>query len=179
MLDDIESILITRERIQERVEELGAEISRDFSGKNPLLVGVLKGSFVFLSDLIRQISIPCEIDFMAVSSYGNKSQTTGAVQIHMDLGQDIENRHVIVVEDILDSGLTLNYLVNYLGGRNPASITLVTLLDKPTRRQTSVTAHYVGFEVSDAFVVGFGLDYAQKYRNLPFIGVLKPDIYSD
>ena len=179
MLDDIESILLTEEQIRERVGEMGREISRDFAGRVPLLVGVLKGSVIFMSDLIRQITLPCEIDFMAVSSYGNKSQTTGAVQIFMDLGQDIENRHVIVVEDILDSGLTLNYLVNYLGGRNPASISLATLLDKPARRQMPVNVQYVGFEIPDAFVVGYGLDYAQKYRNLPFIGVLKPEIYSD
>ena len=179
MRNDIQSILFTSEQIAERVSQLGESLSKDFKGKSPLFVGVLKGSFVFMSDLIRCVGIPCSMDFMAVSSYGNKSKTTGAVKIHMDLNQDIENRHVILIEDILDSGLTLSYLVNYLNGRNPASTTIVALLDKPARRQSPVSADYVGFEIPDAFVVGYGLDFAEKYRNLPYIGILKPEVYAE
>lgn len=178
MRNDIQSIFFTEAQIEERVSELGAEISRDFAGREPILIGVLKGSFIFMADLIRHVDISCAVDFMAVSSYGNKSATTGAVKINKDLSADIENRHVIVVEDILDSGLTLNYLTNYLTSRNPASITLVALLDKPSRRQAPISADYVGFEIPDAFVVGYGLDFAEKYRNLPYIGILKPELYS-
>lgn len=179
MKNDIQSILFSQEKIQERVTEIGKAITRDFAGKEPLFVGVLKGSFMFMADLMRHVDISCSMDFMAVSSYGNKSVTTGAVKINKDLNSDIEGRHIIMVEDILDSGLTLNYLTNYLSGRNPASMTLITLLDKPSRRQAPVQADYVGFEIPDAFVVGYGLDYAEKYRNLPFIGILKPEVYAD
>lgn len=179
MKEDMQSILFSEAQLAARINELGAQISKDFDGKSPLFVGVLKGSFVFMADLMRQVTIPCSMDFMAVSSYGNKSQTTGAVKIYLDLNEDIENRHIIIVEDILDSGLTLNYLVNYLSGRNPASIHIVTLLDKPDRRTSEVRADYAGFIVPDAFVVGYGLDYAEKYRNLPYIGILKPEIYAD
>ncbi|HHU22582.1 MAG TPA: hypoxanthine phosphoribosyltransferase [Clostridiales bacterium] len=179
MLNDINSVLLTEDQIQKRIAELGAEITRDFEGKDPLFVGVLKGCFMFMADLMRCVNIRCSVDFMAVSSYGNRSVTSGAVEINKDLSEDIENRHVIVVEDILDSGLTLNYLVNYLGVRNPASITLVTLLDKPARRRVPIKVDYAGFEIPDAFVVGYGLDYAERYRNLPFIGILKPEIYND
>lgn len=178
MKNDIYSELLSQEQILEKVAEMGANISRDFDGKNPLFVGVLKGCFIFMADLMRHVTIDCGVEFMAVSSYGNKSETTGAVRINKDLNTDIENRHVIMVEDILDSGLTLNYITNYLGGRNPASITLVTLLDKPARRQAPIRADYVGFEIPDAFVVGYGLDYAERYRNLPYIGILKPEVYS-
>ena len=179
MTDDIKAILVTEEEIQARVKYLGEQISRDFEGRDPLFVGILKGSFVFMADLMRYVNIYCSVDFMAVSSYGNKSVTTGAVKINKDLSEDIENRHVVLVEDILDSGLTLSYLVNYLQVRRPASISIATLLDKPSRRQKPVQPAYVGFEIPDAFVVGYGLDYAEKYRNLPFIGVLKPEIYTD
>ena len=178
MRDDIASILFSEEQLQARVEELGRAITRDFAGKEPLFVGVLKGSFMFMADLMRYVDLDCAVDFMAVSSYGNKSQTTGAVKINKDLNADIEGRHVIMVEDILDSGLTLSYLTQYLSARKPASISLVTLLDKPARRKAPVQADYAGFEIPDAFVVGYGLDYAEKYRNLPYIGVLKPEIYS-
>ena len=177
MTNDMQSIFFAEDQIQERVKAIGESISRDFAGKEPIFVGVLKGCFMFMADLMRYVDIDCAVDFMAVSSYGNKSVTTGAVKINKDLNCDIENRHVIVVEDILDSGLTLNYLTNYLGGRNPASMTLVTLLDKPSRRQAPIKADYVGFEIPDAFVVGYGLDYAEKYRNLPYIGILKPEVY--
>jgi hypoxanthine phosphoribosyltransferase len=179
MINDIDSVLLTEEQIQERIAELGAEITRDFEGKDPLFVGVLKGCFMFMADLMRCVNLKCSVDFMAVSSYGNRSVTSGAVEITKDLSQDIENRHIIVVEDILDSGLTLNYLVNYLRVRKPASITLVTLLDKPARRRVPIKVDYSGFEIPGAFVVGYGLDYAERYRNLPFIGILKPEIYSD
>jgi hypoxanthine phosphoribosyltransferase len=178
MRDDIAYVLISEEQIKARIEELGREISREYEGKDPLFVGVLKGSFVFMADLIRHVTVSCSLDFMAVSSYGNKSVSTGAVRINKDLSEDIEGRHVIVVEDILDSGLTLSYLTHYLQNRSPASVTVLTLLDKPSRRVTPVEVRYRGFEIPDAFVVGYGLDYAERYRNLPFIGVLKPELYT-
>ena len=177
MRDDIASVLLSAEDIQKRTAELGARISKDFDGREPLFVGVLKGCFVFMADLMRSVTIPCSVDFMAVSSYGNQTTTTGAVKINKDLSQDIENRDVIIVEDILDSGITLSYLTKYLQNRKPSSICIATLLDKPARRRADVQAKYVGFTVPDAFVVGYGLDYAEKYRNLPFIGVLKPEVY--
>lgn len=179
MINDMQSILFTEEQLQERIAALGESITRDFQGKEPVFVGVLKGCFMFMADLMRHVGLNCSLDFMAVSSYGNRSVTTGAVQINKDLNCDIENKHVIVVEDILDSGLTLSYLVNYLGGRNPASVSIATLLDKPARRRAGVKADYVGFEIPDAFVVGYGLDYAEKYRNLPYIGILKPEVYEN
>lgn len=175
---DIEKILFSEERLRARVMEMGARLTEDYRGKDPIFLGVLKGSFVFMADLIRNIDLPCQIEFMAVSSYGNKSETTGAVKITKDLNVDIEGRHVVVIEDILDSGLTLNYLVHYLKGREPASIEICTLLDKPERRRAPVSASYIGFEIPDAFVVGYGLDFAEKYRNLPYIGILKPEIYN-
>jgi hypoxanthine phosphoribosyltransferase len=179
MEQDIGKILISERRLQHRIRELGAEISRDYAGKEPLFVGILKGCFIFMGDLMRHVSGYCSVDFMAVSSYGNRSITTGAVKINKDLSEDIENRHVIIVEDILDSGVTLNYLMQYLQVRRPASMEIVTLLDKPSRRQKPVRAKYIGFEVPDKFVVGYGLDYAERYRNLPYIGVLKPEVYEN
>lgn len=178
MNKDIESIFFTEEEIEAKVSELGEQISKDFEGKNPMFVGVLKGCFIFMSDLVRSVSIPCSLDFMAVSSYKGTT-STGAVEIQKDLSQDIEGRHVIIVEDILDSGVTLNYLQNYLTNRHPASITIATLMDKPSRRKAPVYAKYSCFEIPDAFVVGYGLDYNEQYRNLPYIGVLKPEIYTD
>ena len=177
--EDISEILLTAGEIETRVKEMGRVLSGAFAGKFPLLVGVLKGSFVFMADLIRCLDIPCAIDFMAVSSYGNQTHTTGAVQIDKDISEDAENRHIILVEDILDTGLTLNYLTNYFTNRNPASITIVTLLDKPARRAAPIMADYVGFVIHNHFVVGYGLDYAERYRNLPYIGILKPEIYAD
>ena len=177
MREDIASILLSEEQLHTRVRELGAEISRDYAGKEPLFVGVLKGCFIFMADLFREVTIHGSVDFMAVSSYGNGTSTTGAVKINKDLSQDIENRDVIIVEDILDSGITLSYLTKYLQNRKPSSICIATLLDKPARRRADVQAKYVGSTVPDAFVVGYGLDYAEKYRNLPFIGVLKPEVY--
>ena len=177
MRDDMESILLTEEQIRERVARMGEEISRDYADREPLFIGVLKGCFVFMADLMRQVTVPCGMDFMVVSSYGKSTKTTGAVEIIKDLSQDVEGRHVVIVEDILDTGVTLNYLVRYLQNRNPASLAIVTLLDKPERRRADVSAKYVGFTVPDAFVVGYGLDYAEKYRNLPYVGILKPEIY--
>ena len=177
MLNDIESVLISEEELQAKVREMGQKISEDFRGKNPLFVGVLKGCFIFMSDLLRNVDIHCTMDFMAVSSYQGTS-STGAVKINKDLNQDIEGRHIIIVEDILDSGVTLSYLKKYLEVRKPASISIATLLDKPARRKADVYADYFCFEVPDAFVVGYGLDYNEVYRNLPYIGVLKPEMYS-
>ncbi len=174
---DIERVLISQEEIQSRVAKMGAEISRDFANKDPIFVGVLKGCFIFMADLMRHVGIHCSMDFMAVSSYSGAT-STGAVKINKDLGQDIEGRHLILVEDILDSGVTLNYLKNYLMVRKPASITIATLMDKPARRKADIYADYSCFEIPDAFVVGYGLDYNERYRNLPYIGVLKPEIYS-
>ena len=177
MTQDIERILLTRDEIEDKVSEVGRRITEDFRDRDPIFVGVLKGCFIFMADLMRHVDIKCSMDFMAVSSYSGTS-STGAVKINKDLSQDIEGRHVIIVEDILDSGVTLSYLKRYLMGRKPASINIVTLLDKPARRKADVYADYSCFEVPDAFVVGYGLDYNEHYRNLPYIGVLKPEVYS-
>lgn len=174
---DIQSVLISEEEIRGHVAKIGEQISRDFEGKDPIFVGVLKGCFIFMADLMRYVTIRCSMDFMAVSSYSGTT-STGAVKINKDLSEDIEGRHIILVEDILDSGVTLNYLKNYLQVRNPASITIATLMDKPARRKADIFADYSCFEIPDAFVVGYGLDYNERYRNLPYIGVLKPEIYS-
>lgn len=178
MHNDLKTVLVDKEQIHARVEELGAQISLDYAGRQPLFVGVLKGCFMFMADIVRACDIDCTVDFMVVSSYGSGTSTTGAVKIVKDLSEDIEGRDVIIVEDILDSGVTLSYLTKYLSGRNPSSIRIVTLLDKPDRRTADVKADYIGFTIPDAFVVGYGLDYDQRYRNLPVIGVLKPEVYS-
>ena len=175
---DVSEILLSQEQLEQRVAQLGAEIMRDFAGRAPLFVGVLKGCFVFMADLMRHVDLPCSIDFMAVSSYGSGTKTTGAVKIIKDLNQDIEGRDIILVEDILDSGVTLHYLTEYLSVRKPATITIATLMDKPARRKAPVYARYSGFEIPDAFVVGYGLDYDERYRNLPYIGILKESVYS-
>lgn len=177
MKNDIEKILISEEELREKVAEVGAKITRDYAGKEPVFVGVLKGCFIFMADLMRYVDLPCSVDFMAVSSY-NGTNTTGAVKINKDLSSDICGKDVIIVEDILDSGITLNYLKSYLEVRRPASISIVTLMDKPARRKAPVYAKYSCFEIPDAFVVGYGLDYNEKYRNLPYVGVLKPEIYT-
>ena len=176
MENDIQEILFSREEIYKRVSEIGARITEDFRGKDPIFVGVLKGCFIFMADLMRCVNVKCSMDFMAVSSYKGTT-STGAVSINTDLSEPIEGRHVILVEDILDSGVTLNYLKNYLLVRKPASITIATLMDKPSRRKADIYADYSCFEVPDAFVVGYGLDYNQRYRNLPYIGVLKEEVY--
>jgi len=174
---DVERVLISQIEIEKKVQEIGRRISEDYDGKDPIFIGVLKGCFIFMADLMRHVSINCSMDFMAVSSYQGTS-STGAVKINKDLNESIEGRHIILVEDILDSGVTLNYLKNYLAVRKPASMAIVTLMDKPARRKADVYADYACFEVPDAFVVGYGLDYNERYRNLPYIGVLKPEIYS-
>jgi hypoxanthine phosphoribosyltransferase len=179
MTDDILEILLTGEQLKKRVEELGRELTERFDGCEPFFIGVLKGSFIFMADLLRNVALRCAVDFMAVSSYGRGTRSSGEVKINKDLNEDISGRHVILVEDILDSGVTLNYLCGYLRNRKPASITLVTLLDKPARRRAPIKADFVGFEIPDKFVVGYGLDYAEKYRNLAFVGVLKPEVYAD
>lgn len=176
MKRDIQEVLISEEELQAAVKKIGEQISKDFEGKNPVFIGVLKGCWIFMADLMRYVSINCTVDFMSVSSYSG-TNSTGTVKITKDLNESIEGRHIIIVEDILDSGVTLNYLKNYLMLRNPASITIATLMDKPSRRKTDVYADYSCFEVPDAFVVGYGLDYNELYRNLPYIGVLKPEIY--
>ena len=176
--NDILRVLIDEEEIRQKVKELGAQITRDYAGKNPFFLGVLKGCYVFMADLVRNVDLHCSMDFMAVSSYGGGTSTTGAVRITKDLSRDIEGKDVVIVEDILDSGVTLSYLKSYLTNRKPASIRIVTLLDKPSRRRAEITADYCGFSVPDEFVVGYGLDYAEDYRNLPYIGILKPEIYS-
>ena len=174
---DIQEILFSEEQLASRVNEIARQITQDYQGKEIVLISVLRGSFVFMADLCRRIDLPCTVDFMAVSSYGSGTSSTGQVQITKDLSSDIAGKHIIVVEDILDSGMTLSYLKGLLQGRNPASIRIATLLDKPSRRKVDLKADYVGFEVPDEFVVGYGLDYDEQYRNLPFVGVLKPHVY--
>ncbi|MBR6766834.1 MAG: hypoxanthine phosphoribosyltransferase [Clostridia bacterium] len=179
MHNDIARILLSEESIHARVKEMGAEIARDFDGKNPIMVCILKGAVMFYADLLRATPIPLSMDFMAVSSYGNKTKSSGEVEIKKDLSSTIEGRHIIIVEDIIDSGFTLSYLSRVLSARGAASISICTLLDKPSRRAPGIDlkSDYSGFEVGDEFVVGYGLDYAEKYRNLPYIGILKPEVY--
>ncbi len=174
---DIQEILFTEEQLKKRVGEIARQIETDYAGKEIMLISVLRGSFIFMADLCRAIHLPCTLDFLSVSSYGTGTTSSGQVQITKDLSEDITGRHVIVVEDILDSGNTLSYLLKMLNNRHPASIRLCTLLDKPDRRVKPVDLHYSGFTIPDAFVVGYGLDYAEKYRNLPYIGILKPEVY--
>lgn len=179
MEKDILKVLLTEEEIHDKVVELGRQITRDYEGKHPFFLGVLKGCYVFMSDLVRSVDLQAAMDFMVVSSYGKGTSSTGAVEIAKDLSQDIEGLDVIIVEDILDSGVTLSYLKSYLANRKPNSIRIVTLLDKPARRKADIRPDYCGFTVPDEFVVGYGLDYAEHYRNLPYIGILKPEVYSD
>lgn len=177
MLNDVQEILITREEIQNRVKELGQQISRDYEGKDLMLIGVLKGSVPFMADLLREISIHCTMDFMATSSYGSSTQSSGVVRILKDLDSNIKNKNILIVEDIIDTGYTLQYLIENLKSRKPNDISLCCLLDKPDRRKVHLDIKYTGFKIPDAFVVGYGLDYAERYRNLPFIGVLKKEVY--
>ncbi len=177
MHKDVEEILYSEDVLKKRVAELGAEITKDYAGKSPLLVGVLKGSFIFMADLVRSIDLPATVEFMVVSSYGSGTVTSGAVQIIKDLEQDVGGKDILIIEDILDSGNTLSYLKGILEQRGAASIKICTLLDKPARRKAPITPDYSGFEVEDKFIVGYGLDYAEKYRNLPYIGVLAPRCY--
>jgi hypoxanthine phosphoribosyltransferase len=178
MEQDILKVLYNEEQIQKRVAEMGEELYDRYADKNPMFVGVLSGCFVFMADLVRASQMKSQLEFITVSSYKNGTSSTGVVQITRDLQCDITGRNLIVVEDILDSGNTLSYLKEYLLTRGAASVSIVTLLDKPSRRQKAIYADIVGFEVPDEFVVGYGLDYAQQYRNVPYIGVLKPEVYS-
>lgn len=178
MDQDILKVLLSEEEIKARVQVLGDQLYEAFHDKNPLFVGVLKGCFIFMADLVRAAQFKSELEFIGVSSYQNGTKSSGVVQITRDLQEDINGRDIIIVEDILDSGNTLEFLKNYLMAKGAASITIVTLLDKPSRREKAITADYIGFVVPDEFVVGYGLDYAQQYRNMPYIGVLKPEVYS-
>jgi hypoxanthine phosphoribosyltransferase len=174
--EDVEEILLDSETVASRVAELGAQIASDYAGRDPVLVSVLKGALVFLADLMRAMDLPSSIDLMEVSSYAG-TETSGQVRILKDLSKPIEGRDVIVVEDIIDTGLTLNYLLGYLADRQPASIKICCLLDKPARRLAEISIDYRGFTIPDRFVIGYGLDYEERYRNLPYIGVLKPSVY--
>ena len=178
MKEDILHVLLSEQELKDKVTELGRRISEDYAEKRLLMVSVLKGSVVFMADLMRAVTIPAEIDFMSVSSYGSGAKTSGVVKIIKDLDINLEGFDLLIVEDILDSGLTLSYIKKILTQRSPRSIRICTLLDKPERRQADIQADYAGFEVPDEFVVGYGLDYAEKYRNLPYIGVLKPEVYA-
>ena len=178
MHDDILKVLLTQEELREKVKELGRQITQDYQGKNLMIVTVLKGAVVFLADLMREIDVPAEIDFMVVSSYGAGTKSSGVVKIVKDLDVPLKDKDLLIVEDILDSGMTLSYLKELLEGREPRSIRIATLLDKPARRKVDLKADYIGYSVPDEFVVGYGLDYDEKYRNLPYIGILKPEVYS-
>jgi hypoxanthine phosphoribosyltransferase len=179
LTDGVEEILVDEAALQARVAELGAEISADYRDRDLLLIGVLKGAIFFMADLMRQIDLPCEVDFMAISSYGAGVDSSGVVRILKDLDMPLENRNVVIVEDIVDSGLTLSYLLRNLEARHPASVEICALLTKPDRRENDVECRYVGFEIPNRFVIGYGLDFAERYRNLPYIGVLREDLIAD
>ena len=178
MKEDVLRVLLSEDEIREKVRELGGKITADYKNSNLMLVTVLKGAVVFLADLMRQIDVPAEIDFMVVSSYGSGVKSSGVVKIVKDLDVPLAGKDILIVEDILDSGLTLSYIKELLESRGPRSIRIATLLDKPSRRKVDLQADYVGFSVPDEFVIGYGLDYDEKYRNLPYIGILKPEVYS-
>lgn len=179
MHNDIEKILLSEQQIQTRIQELGEVLTKEYADKNPVIVGVLKGVVVFYADMIRHIQVPCQMDFMWISSYAG-TDSTGKMLVRQDVSADIEGRHVLILEDIFDTGNSLEFTVNHLKKQNPASIKICTLLDKPERRRAGVTlkADYVGFTIPNAFVVGYGLDYNEKYRNLPYVGILKPEVYA-
>ena len=179
MNDDIKKVLIDESELKSIVKRLGAEITADYKDKNVLLIGILKGSVIFMADLMREIDVPCNIDFMAVSSYGNGTESSGRVKINKDLDNDIQGKDIIIIEDILDSGKTLYYIRDILSARKPSSIKICTLFDKPERREADINADYVGSLVPNEFIVGYGLDYSEYYRNLPFIGVLKESVYEN
>ena len=180
MKNDMQEILLTEEQIQDRVKELAAQISKEYAGKNPVLVGVLKGVVIFFADMVRNIDIPCEFDFMSIASYCG-TVSTGRTDVRKDVSVDIKDRHVVILEDIFDTGTSLNFTVNHLLNKQPASLKVCTFLDKPERRKPDITLvpDYVGFVIPNKFVVGYGLDFNEKYRNLPYIGVLKPEIYEE
>lgn len=177
MNDDIRAVLVSEQQLKDKVAQLGAQISQDYAGKDLVLVSILKGAVVFMADLMRAVTIPCSIDFMVVSSYGAGTTTTGLVKIIKDLDSDLSGKDVLIVEDILDTGVTLSNLVPMLKMRDPNSVRICAILDKPSRRRADIQADYIGFQVPDEFVVGYGLDYGEKYRNLPYVGVLKPSVY--
>ena len=180
MLDDISHVLLTEEEIQCRVRELGAQLSRDYADSDEvMLICILRGAVMFFADLARAMSVPVQMDFMGISSYGNENKTSGIVRITKDIDTSITDRDVVIAEDIMDSGLTLSHLTKLLASRNPASMKICCLLDKPERRECEISPDYCGFIIPNKFVVGYGLDYAGKYRNLPYVGVLKPEVYSD
>ena len=180
MFDDIERVLVSEEEIQERIDDLAAEMNAIYSDEDlPILVCILKGAFMFLADLTRRLEFRHEIDFMEISSYGAGTTSSGVVRILLDLASSVEGRHVVIVEDIVDTGHTLDYILRNFAARNPAGIRVATLLNKPSRREVEVPVDFVGFEVPNAFVMGYGLDYAEQYRNVPYIGVLKPEIYQE
>lgn len=178
MNKDVKEILLSEETLHERIKEMGAQISKDYEGRELILLGILKGSVVFMSDLMKCITIPCKMDFMAVSSYGDSTKSSGIVKIIKDLDYEIKNKDILIVEDIIDSGITLKYLMKYLGARNPRSLEISCLLNKPDRRKEELDVKYLGFDVPDYFLVGFGLDYAEHYRNLPYVGILKESVYN-
>jgi len=178
MREDIKDILFSEEDIGKRVKELGIQITKDYAGKKPLLIGVLKGSYVFLADIARNIDLDCEIRFITASSYGVSTISSGDVKIGMDFDFEVRGRDVLIIEDILDSGVTLSALREFITQRGCASLKICTLLDKPARRKAQIVSEYIGFECPDEFVVGYGLDYAERYRNLPFVAILKPEVYS-
>lgn len=178
MIQDIERVLISEEELQKRIAELGKQVAADYADKEPIFVGVLKGVVNFFTDMVRATPIRCQYEFMAVSSYGSGTSTSGTVKLLKDVTCDIKGRHVVILEDILDSGLTLKFVTEHLRAMEPASLKICTLLDKPERRKVDVYADYIGFTIPNEFVVGYGLDYQEFYRNLPFIGVLKPEVYS-
>jgi len=177
MMDKVDRILIDEQKLMNRIEELGKQITEDYQGKELVIISILKGAVIFASDLVKAIKLPLVMDFMAVSSYGSSTKSSGVVRILKDLDEEIEGRDVLIVEDIVDTGLTLNYLVENLLSRKPASLKICCCLDKPSRRLVPVKVDYIGFSIPDEFVIGYGLDYAEKYRNLPFIGVLSKDAY--
>ncbi len=179
MKNDVKEVLFSESQIQERVDALAEQINKDYENKDLLLIGVLKGANVFMCDLMRKIKAPIQIDFIAASSYGHSTESSGVVKIMKDLDYSIENRNVVIVEDIIDTGLTLKYLIENFKSRNPKSVEICTLLDKPERRIAHLDVKYVGYRIPDEFIVGYGIDYAEKYRNLPYIATLKPSVYED
>jgi len=178
MKRDLEKIIISEEKLQNRIKELGKQLTKEYLGKNPIFICILRGGVMFLSDLIKYVETPLEIDFMSVSSYGRSTTSSGIVKIRKDIDTDILNRDVIIIEDIVDSGLTLEYISEYLKNHKPRSVKICALLDKPAAHNTDIKVDYIGFDIGNEFVVGYGLDFAEKYRNLPYIGILKKEIYS-
>ncbi|WP_035292678.1 hypoxanthine phosphoribosyltransferase [Clostridium sp. KNHs214] len=175
--DDVKEVLYTAEQLKEKTKELAEKISEEYKGKDLILIGILKGSVMFMTDLIREISIPCHIDFMDVSSYGNSSQTSGVVRILKDLDFEIKGKDVLIIEDIIDTGITLKYLMKYLSSRNPNSLEIACMLNKAERRKVDIKVKYIGYEVPDYFLVGYGMDYAENYRQFPYVGILKEEVY--